>query len=75
LPDDIVWLTLALLRRFDGCGFIYVALVVDVQLAERILQAKDLGLLELRVLSRSASAGVARENPLVYGCCANDLLL
>jgi hypothetical protein len=40
---------LRLLRRLDHRGLVQVALVVNVELAEGILQAKDLPLLELRV--------------------------
>jgi hypothetical protein len=40
---------LRLLRRLDHCGLVEVALVVNVELAEGILQAKDLALLELGV--------------------------
>jgi hypothetical protein len=40
---------LRLLRRFDHGCLVEIAFVVDVELAEGILQAKDLALLELRV--------------------------
>ena len=42
---------LRLLRGLDDCSLVEVALVVDVEAAEGILQAEDLTLLELRVLS------------------------
>jgi hypothetical protein len=40
---------LRLLRRLDDGALVEVALVVDVEPAEGVLQAKDLALLELRV--------------------------
>jgi hypothetical protein len=40
---------LRLLRRLDDCALVEVALVVNVELAEGVLQAKDLALLELGV--------------------------
>jgi hypothetical protein len=42
---------LRLLRRLDHRRLVQIALVVNVELAEGILQAEDLALLELRVLS------------------------
>lgn len=41
---------LRLLRALDGCSLVEIALVVDVELAESILQAEDLALLELGIL-------------------------
>jgi hypothetical protein len=49
LPDNIVWLSLACLGGLDCSSFVNVSFVVDVELAEGILQAEDLVLLELRV--------------------------
>jgi hypothetical protein len=40
---------LRVLRRLDHRRLVEIALVVDIELAEGILQAKDLALLELRV--------------------------
>lgn len=46
---------LRLLRRFDHGCLIEIALIINIELAEGILQAKDLALLELRVFpARSA---------------------
>jgi hypothetical protein len=42
---------LRLLRGLDDGGLVEVALVVDVELAEGVLQAKDFALLELGVFS------------------------
>ena len=39
----------ALLRRLDDRRLLYVSLVVDIELAEGILQSEDLRLLELGV--------------------------
>lgn len=50
LAHNVVGLVLRLLRRLDDGRFVKVALVVDVELAEGILQPEDLALLELRVL-------------------------
>jgi hypothetical protein len=49
LAHDIVRLVLGLLGGLDDGGLVEVALVVDVELAEGVLQAKDLALLELGV--------------------------
>jgi hypothetical protein len=49
LSHHIVRLVLRLLRRLDHRSFVEIALVVNVELAEGILQPKDLPLLELRV--------------------------
>jgi hypothetical protein len=51
LPHYIVRLVLGLLRRLDDGALVEVALVVNVELAEGILQAKDLALLKLGILS------------------------
>jgi hypothetical protein len=56
LAHDIVWLVLRGLDVLDGRVLVEVALVVDVELAEGILQRKYVALLELRVLSRPWSA-------------------
>jgi hypothetical protein len=40
---------LRLLRRFDYRRLVEVTLVVDVELAKGVLQAKDVALLELRI--------------------------
>ena len=64
LPDNIVGLTLGLLRRLDDGGFVQVALVVDIQLAERVGQREDFILLELRIFSRGPS--VLRVTCCVY---------
>jgi hypothetical protein len=48
---------LRLLRGLDDGALVEVALVVDVELAEGVLQAKDLALLELGVFSVCAMAG------------------
>jgi hypothetical protein len=49
LAHDVVGLVLRLLRRLDDRGLVEIALVVQVELAEGILQPEDLALLELRV--------------------------
>jgi len=49
LPDHIVWLSFRGLCCLDHGRFVNVTLVLDVQLAEGILQAKYVLLLELRV--------------------------
>jgi hypothetical protein len=51
LAHHVVRLTLTLLDRADGAGFVQVAAIVNVQLAEGILQGEDVRLLELRVFS------------------------
>jgi hypothetical protein len=61
---------LRLLRGLDDCAFVEVALVVNVELAEGILQAKNLALLELRVLPRrNALLATVEAN----GCCEREL--
>lgn len=50
LAHDIVRLVLRLLGGLDHRGLVEIALVVDIELAKGILQAKDLTLLELGVL-------------------------
>jgi hypothetical protein len=50
LSDYIVWLSLTGLGRLDSRSFVDISFVVDIELAEGILQAKDLVLLELRIL-------------------------
>ena len=49
-----------LLRCLDHCALVQVALVVDVELAKGILEAEDLALVELGVLSacNGLSAGM-----------------
>jgi len=49
LAHDIVGLVLRLLRGLDDGALVEVALVVEVELAEGVLQPEDLALLELRV--------------------------
>jgi hypothetical protein len=49
LPHDIVWLMFRLLRRLDHGRLVEIALVVDVEFAEGILQPKDFSLLELGI--------------------------
>jgi hypothetical protein len=49
LSHHVVGLVLRLLGALDDGALVEVALVVDVELAEGILQAKDLALLELGV--------------------------
>jgi hypothetical protein len=49
LAHDVVRLAFRLLRGLDDGGLVEIALVVDVELAEGILQPEDLALLELRV--------------------------
>ena len=49
LTHNVVRLVLRLLGRLDDGGLVEVALVVDVELAEGILQSEDLALLELGV--------------------------
>jgi hypothetical protein len=51
LAHYIVRLVLCLLGGLDDGRLVEVALIVDVELAEGVLQAKDLALLELGVLS------------------------
>ena len=51
LTDDIVGLSLRVLDAANGGCFVEVALVVDVELPEGILQAEDFVLLELREFS------------------------
>lgn len=52
---------LRLLGRLDDGRLVNVALVVDVELAEGILQAKDLALLELGILSARNGSSVTVE--------------
>jgi hypothetical protein len=68
LADHIVRLVLRLLRRLDHGALVEIALVVNVQLAEGVLQAKDLALLELGVLSARNASLAAVEG---RGCAAN----
>lgn len=49
LSHDIVGLSLGCLCGFDGGGLVDITLVIDVEFAESIGKAKDVGLLELRV--------------------------
>jgi hypothetical protein len=59
---------LRLLRRLDHGALVEIALIVNVQLAEGILQPKDLALLELGVLSvRNASLAAVEGR----GCASN----
>lgn len=63
---------LRLLRGLDDGSLVEVALVVDVELPEGILQAKDLALLELGVLPvRNAWLATVEPN----GCCQRELAL
>jgi len=62
LAHYIVRLVLGLLGRLDDSRLIEVALVVDIELTEGILQAKDLALLELGVLSTSNGWSVTVES-------------
>ena len=55
LADDIVWLALALLGGLDRGGFVEVALVVYIELAEGIGEGEDLVLRKLGELSRCSS--------------------
>jgi len=57
------------LGRFDDGRFVEIALVVDVQLAEGVLQAEDFRLLELRIFpaiegasSANLVSGVRKQN-------------
>ena len=56
LADDIVWLAFRVLYSSDCSRFIEITLVINVELSEGILEAKDLLLLELRILSIRRSA-------------------
>jgi hypothetical protein len=67
LAHDIVRLVLGGLDVLDGRVLVEVALVVDVELAEGILQRKDVALLELRVFSRPWSA-MCRRPREVFTC-------
>ena len=58
LAHNIVWLPLRVLCAFDGRGLVNIALVVDVELAEGVGQAEDLGLGELGVFSRGSCGSV-----------------
>ena len=49
LSDHIVRLSFAGLSCFHGSRLIYVALVINVELAEGILETEDLILFELRI--------------------------
>lgn len=51
LAHNIVGLVLGLLCCLDDGGLVNVALVVDVELAEGVLQAEDLALIELGIFS------------------------
>lgn len=66
LAHHIVRLALRLLRRLDDRGLIQVAFVVYIELAESILQAKNVCLLELWVFSVGtvSSASVVFASPL-----------
>jgi hypothetical protein len=48
LADHIIRLTFACLRGFDGSSLVNVPLVVNIELAEGVGEAKDVVLLELR---------------------------
>lgn len=50
LSHDIVRLSLRLLGGLDGSRLVNVSLIIYIKLAESVLQAKDLVLLELRKL-------------------------
>jgi hypothetical protein len=69
LADHIVRLVLRLLRRLDHGALVEVALVVDVELAEGILQPEDLALLELRVLpARNARLAGVQADRVAWKC-------
>jgi hypothetical protein len=53
LAHDIIRLVLRLLRGLDDGALVEVALVVEVELAEGVLQPENLALLELRVFPAS----------------------
>lgn len=64
LADNIVRLFLRLLRGLDHSRLIQIALVVDIQLPESVLQREEVTLLELRELPatrQSAPANQQRE--------------
>lgn len=64
LANDIVWLSLRLLRCFDCRRFVDIALVIYVKLTEGIRQAEELVLLELRKLPTDRSVAASRLLPL-----------
>ena len=45
LADHIIWLTLRLLGSLDSFGFVEVAAIVNVQLAECILEGENITLI------------------------------
>jgi hypothetical protein len=49
LSYDIVRLVLRLLGGLDDCSLVKIALVVDIELAECVLQAEDLALIKLGI--------------------------
>jgi hypothetical protein len=60
---------LRLLGGLDDCALVEVALVVNVELAEGILQAKDLALLELGVFPvRNGVLATVEAD----GCCERE---
>jgi hypothetical protein len=61
---------LRLLRGLDDCALVEVALIVNVELAEGILQAENLALLELGVLPRCNALLATMEGD---GCCEREL--
>ena len=70
MSHDVVRLVLRLLRGLDDCSLVEVALVVNVELPEGILQAKDLALLELGVFPvRNALLATVEPN----GCYEREL--
>jgi hypothetical protein len=66
---------LRLLRGLDDGGLVEVALVVDVELAESILQAEDLALLELRVFPERNAPSVRGEAGGVRGAYFWSLMM
>lgn len=68
LSNNIIWLSLAGLGGLYRRRLVNISLVVDIQLPERILQAKDLILLELRIFPKLVSKAPSPLNAGAYLC-------
>lgn len=61
LADNIVRLFLRLLRGLNHSGLIQIALVIDIQLPESVLQREEVALLELRELPATRQSAQAKQ--------------
>ena len=68
LSHDVVRLVFGVLGRFDDGRFVEIALVVDVQLAEGVLQAEDFRLLELRIFPESRRISIIQRTQCIALC-------